>query len=183
MMLTSDVELLEGMPVAYIKSLNSIVVSDLHLGYEGAMAKRGTLVPKVNLKKILETLERAISDTKAGKIIITGDIKHDFSDIETDEFSELYDLINFLKQKGVAPALVKGNHDNFIERYKEPFKLAVYKQEADVGNYLFFHGEEVPTIPKRHFEMFMMGQEHPLYRHNQSHRQEGKTEMLPIREL
>ncbi len=161
MMLTNDVELLEGMRIAFIKSLNSIVASDFHLGYEGAMTKSGVFVPKVNLSKIIESLSAAISTTGANRLIIVGDLKHDFSDIETDEFNELHDLMAFLKQKKVAPVLIKGNHDNFVERYSEPFKLLVCGKEADIGNYLFFHGDELPEIPSNRPTMLVMGQEHP----------------------
>lgn len=161
MILTSDVELLDGMPVAYIRSLNSIVASDLHLGYEGAMAKNGVFIPKVNLKKILENFDKALSKSGADKIIVTGDIKHDFSDLEADEFNELYDMINFLKQRDVSPILIKGNHDNFVERYKEPFKITVHRQEAVIGDYLFFHGEELPGVQNKRPNMLIMGHEHP----------------------
>jgi uncharacterized protein len=160
-MLTDDVELLDGMPVAFIKSINSIVASDFHLGYEGAMTKSGVFVPKVNLNSIIETLGKAISSTGADRLIIVGDLKHDFSDIEADEFNELHDLMTFLKQKKVAPVLVKGNHDNFVERYREPFNLLVYGKEADINNYLFFHGDELPKIPSKNPRMLIMGQEHP----------------------
>lgn len=161
MKLTKDIELIDGMPIAFIKSLNSIIASDFHLGYEGAMAKNGMFVPKINLKRILENLDKALAKSGADKIIIVGDIKHDFSNIETDEFNELNDLMNFLKRRKVSPVLIKGNHDNFVERYREPFKLAVRGQEAPIGDYLFFHGEKLPTIPKRRPGMLIMGQEHP----------------------
>jgi len=161
MMLTSDVELLDGLPIAFIKSLNSIVASDFHLGYEAALAKSGVFAPKVNLKKILESLGKAITKSGADRIIIVGDIKHDFSDIESEEFNELYDLMNFLKQEKISPVLIKGNHDNFVERYREPFKLAVHGEEASIGDYLFFHGEEIPKLPKKQPRMLIMGQEHP----------------------
>jgi hypothetical protein len=161
MRLTDDVELLEGMPIAFIKSLNAMIASDFHLGYEGAMTKNGMFVPKVNLKRIIENLGKALAESGADRIIIVGDIKHDFSNIESDEFNELYDLMNFLKQRKVSPVLIKGNHDNFVERYSESFKLAVHDQEALIGDYLFFHGDELPRIPKKSPRMLIMGQEHP----------------------
>ncbi len=161
MMLTDDIELLDGMPIAFIKSLNSIVASDFHLGYEGAMTKSGVFAPKVNLNKIMEILEKAISRTGADRLIIVGDLKHDFSNIESDEFNELYDLMAFLKRKKVSPVLIKGNHDNFVERYREPFNLLVHAKEAEIGGYLFFHGDELPKIPSKDPTMLIMGQEHP----------------------
>jgi hypothetical protein len=160
MMLNEDIELIDGLPVIYIKSLDAIVVADLHLGYEGVMAKRGTLLPKINLKRILETLDKVLQKTKAKRIIVDGDIKNEFSDVDQEEFNELYDFINFMKERKVQTTLIKGNHDNFVERYKEPFKLEVFRQEAKLSRYLFFHGEELPKDTKK-VKMLIMGHEHP----------------------
>ncbi|MGC8647773.1 MAG: metallophosphoesterase [Candidatus Micrarchaeia archaeon] len=162
MELTKDVELLEGMPVAYIKSLGAIVVADLHLGYEAYLAKSGIFAPKANLKKILEVLSKALEMTKASTLIIDGDIKNEFSTVEPEEFNELYDLISFARDRKIALQLIKGNHDNFVERYKEPFKLNVYRQQAFIGKYLFFHGEEMPRMSEKEKpSMMIMGHEHP----------------------
>ena len=160
MMLTNDVELLDGLPIAYIKSINALVVADLHLGYEGVMAKKGTLLPKVNLKKITEMITDAVKRTGAATIIVDGDIKNEFSTVDEEEFNELFDFINFAKERKVSLILIKGNHDNFVERYKEPFKLTVARQELKIGKYLFFHGEELPNELKG-TEMLVMGHEHP----------------------
>lgn len=160
-MLNKDVELLEGLPIAFIRSINAIVVADLHLGNEAYLAKSGIFAPKVNLKKILELITKALDKTHARSIIIDGDIKNEFSTVEPDEFNELYDFINFAREKKAALYLIKGNHDNFVERYKEPFKLNVYRQQAVIGKYLFFHGEEMPKIEGKGIKMLVMGHEHP----------------------
>ncbi len=174
MKLTDDVVLLDGLPIAHIKSLDSLVVADLHLGYEGVMAKKGVFLPKVNLKKILASLTDAIEKTGARKIIVDGDIKNEFSTVEQEEFNELYDFINFAKDKKVELTLIKGNHDNFVERYKEPFKLQVFRQEAKISGYLFFHGEELPVDTKG-VKMLVMGHEHPAIG---VYNQVGKKEKL-----
>jgi putative SbcD/Mre11-related phosphoesterase len=160
MMLDDDIELIDGLPIAFIRSLKSIVISDPHLGYEGVMAKQGVLIPKVNLREMAESLAKAIKLTKAEKIIVDGDIKNEFSKVDQEEFNELYDFIEFAKNNGMELVLVKGNHDNFVERYKEPFKLKVYAQEALIGKYLFFHGEEFPARAAE-CSMLIMGHEHP----------------------
>ncbi len=161
MRLTDDVELLDGLPVAFIKSLDAIVVADLHLGYEGVMAKQGLFLPKVNLKKIFTIIKNAINKTQAKTIIVNGDIKNEFSKVDEEEFNELFDFINFVKQLDVSLILIKGNHDNFVDRYKDPFKLKIYQQEAKLGDYLFFHGEELPNDLSSGVKMLIMGHEHP----------------------
>ncbi|MCL4379381.1 MAG: metallophosphoesterase [Candidatus Marsarchaeota archaeon] len=161
MQLNDDVELLDGLPVIFIKSIDSLVIADPHLGYEGVMAKKGVLIPKVNLKHICTILDRAIKATKAKTLIVDGDIKNEFSTVDEEEFNELYDFINFAKERQVSLVLIKGNHDNFVERYRDAFKLQIYGQEADIGGYLFFHGEELPIGMNDGTKMLVMGHEHP----------------------
>ncbi len=161
MKLTSDVELIEGLPIVYIRSLNMLAISDLHLGYEGAMANKGAFIPKVNLKHILDTLKNALDKKNRIKsLMITGDIKNTFSDVITDELNELYDLADFCKNHEVEIALVKTKHDNFVERYSERMGLKVYKDQIEIEKYVFFHGDKEPVIGAD-TRMLIMGHEHP----------------------
>ncbi len=161
MKIGNDIEILEGLPVLYIKSLSAIVCTDLHLGYEGVVADRGTFLPKANLRHIKETIKKAVSMRKPGRIIVDGDIKNEFSQVHVEEFNETHEFVNFLrKDLGLeAITLIKGNHDNFIDRLKEPFRLELYSQEALINEYLFFHGEELPS--SRGGKMLIMGHVHP----------------------
>ena len=161
MMLDRDVELLDGLPIAYIRSLDALVLSDLHLGYESHMAKKGVFIPKANLKKILGELEVALRIKKARQIIVVGDIKNDFSTVGDDEFNELYEIIQLCKKKKVELMLIKGNHDNFIDRYKESFRIGVFSNEARIEGYLFFHGDKVPKLTGKRPRMLISGHEHP----------------------
>jgi hypothetical protein len=159
--LTNDVELVDGLPVAYIKSLDSIVLSDIHLGYEGVMAKKGMLFPKVNLNNVIKVVGSALEATGAGRIIVDGDIKNEFSKVDLEEFNELYDFATFVNGTGAQLTLIKGNHDNFVDRYSGPLKFSVFRQEAALGKYFFFHGEELPKKIAKETKMMIMGHEHP----------------------
>ncbi len=68
------------------------------------------------------SLKPLFGTRKAKQIIVVGDIKNDFSTVGDDEFNELYEIIQLCKRKKVELVLIKGNHDNFIDRYKEPFE-------------------------------------------------------------
>ena len=161
-MLDKDVELIDGLAAAYIKSIKSMVVSDLHLGYESHMAKRGVFVPKVNLKKITKDMEAVASKRDVNSVIVVGDIKNEFSNVEQDEFNELYDIIRFCREKKLGLVLVKGNHDNFIDRYRDSLNLKTYTGEAIIGDYLFFHGDRLPKLSgKGNIKMLISGHEHP----------------------
>ncbi len=160
MKLTEDIELIEGFPIMYIKSINALVVSDIHLGYEGVMAKRGILIPKVNLISILEMLKKAIDAKNPERIIINGDMKNEFSHIDTEEFDEMSKMVKFSEKVGIKLTLIKGNHDNFVDRYRQQFNIDIHEQSIRIGGYLFFHGERIPPKNKK-VEMFIMGHEHP----------------------
>ena len=160
MMLNEDIYLPDGLPVAYIKSINTLVVSDLHLGYEGMMAKRGMLIPKVNLRSIEDIITKSAEETGAKSIIVNGDIKNEFSNVETEEFNEMLDLIRMAERLGLRMTLIKGNHDNFVDRYREAFHLEIHSQSANIGEYMFIHGERRPVIRGRP-RMMIMGHEHP----------------------
>ncbi|MGI0100387.1 MAG: metallophosphoesterase [Candidatus Micrarchaeaceae archaeon] len=160
MRIDSDVELLDGLTVAYIKSINCLAVADLHLGYESHMARNGVFIPKANLRRILSALGRSLDQTGARGIIVVGDIKNEFSTVEHDEFNELYDIMEFCKERGAPLTLVKGNHDNYIDRYRDKFKLKT-RGDADIGGYLFFHGNKLPKLSGKKPKMLISGHEHP----------------------
>ena len=63
---------------------NTLVIGDLHIGYEKAMMKSGILMPEIQVKDILEDLEKILNKIKIErkkikKIIFLGDIKHFFN--------------------------------------------------------------------------------------------------------
>ena len=160
MRIDSDMNAVDGLPILYIRSLNMLVAADLHLGYEGIMSDNGVFLPKANLKSILSSIDKAIMATGAKTLLVDGDIKNEFSKVHIEEFNELYDFILHMNEKGVDLLLIKGNHDNFVERYKDAFKLKVYRQEHVIGKYAFFHGEEIPQDIKG-TSVLIMGHEHP----------------------
>jgi len=163
MLLKNDIELIDGLPVAYLRSIKSLVISDLHLGYESAMAKNGVFIPKANLKSILEILGKAASGRDVETLVIVGDIKNEFSKVDPDELNELNSLLSFVKSKRIVPILVMGNHDNYIESYSKQLEIKVHHNEAVIGGYLFVHGDKrlTETALKENPKMLIIGHEHP----------------------
>ncbi len=156
-----DVEILDGLPVLYIKSLSAIVCTDLHLGYEGVAAGRGAFLPKANLRKAKETVAKAVGMRHPDRIIVDGDIKNEFSQVHAEEFNETREFVTFLRSelKLGSITLIKGNHDNFIDRLRVPFGIELHAQEALLNGYLFFHGEALPSSSEA--RMLIMGHVHP----------------------
>lgn len=161
MKLDGDVEILDGLPLLHIKSLSALICSDLHLGYEGVMADRGTFLPKVNLKNIKDIVKKGARLADPTTLIVNGDIKNEFSDVHVEEFNEFRDFMTFVTSETRIKrvVLIKGNHDNFIDRLKKPLGFEMHTQEATLGRYLFFHGEELPHSSAGKF--LIMGHVHP----------------------
>lgn len=160
-MLRKDIEMLDGLPVLFIRPLSALVCTDLHLGYEGVMADNGTFLPKINLKNAKLILSKAAKETLPECLIVDGDIKNEFSKVHAEEFNEFGEFMRFVKEDlGIDRViLVKGNHDNFIDRLKSALGFEVYTQEALLGDFLFFHGEELPK--EKGGKVLVMGHVHP----------------------
>ncbi len=137
-----------------------IIISDTQIGYEESLNKKGFLIPRFQNKDILKRLEKIIKVTKPKKIIINGDIKHEFSTISETEWRHTIRLIDFLTSKAEL-ILIKGNHDT---------KLApiARKKGIQLIDYILFedtyicHGHKIPK--NKEFDKskrVIIGHEHP----------------------
>ena len=132
-----------------------LVISDLHLGFEGALAEQGVSIPRFQRRVILERLGKMLDRNKAEQVVIAGDFKHEFSKNLVDEWVEVKQVLRFLKDR-VKPVLVRGNHDNYLATILGDLNLPL-NSRADVGGYTVVHGhEEVSTL-----HPIIMGHEHP----------------------
>ena len=161
MRLNQNIEIVDGLPFLFMRNDLMLVCSDLHLGYEGVMARRGIFLPKKNLNTIKSIFSEAVKRTGARQLIVTGDVKNDFSDITDEEYSELTELISFLKEdlKMKNIILIKGNHDNFLNRIKHIPGMTIRDQEFLSGRMLFIHGDSMPK--ETEWDTVIMGHVHP----------------------
>jgi len=140
---------------------NYLIISDLHLGYEEALNADGIMIPKFQYEKIINRLEKIVSATEAHKIIINGDLKHEFGKINRQEWREVISFINFLKENFDEIILIKGNHDNFTKFIAEKNDLRVY-ESFSLQDYLIIHGDRIPKDFKGIREdTIIIGHEHP----------------------
>jgi uncharacterized protein len=139
----------------YLKKEKILIISDLHLGYEEALNKQGYLIPRFQFEEIIKKLKSILKKVNPNKIIINGDLKHEFGNISKLEWKQVTDLIDFFKNKEII--LIKGNHDNILGPIakKKNVKL-VDKYETD--NILITHGHKVP---KKLNKTIIIGHEHP----------------------
>ncbi len=135
-----------ALPALYIKPLNALCIADLHLGYEGIMAEHyGLFLPKVQFQEEMENLKLLLStfDKLPEKIILNGDVKHEFSETSYHEFREVGELLSFLEKNFEKIIIVKGNHDNFIARVTRKFEKVELVECYEEKNFVFFHGHKM----------------------------------------
>src|SRR2546427_220871 len=96
-----------------LRDERALVISDLHLGFEGALAEQGVSIPRFQRRVILERLGQMFDRTKAEQVIIAGDFKHEFSKNLVDEWVEVKQVLRFIRDRA-KPVLVRGNHDNYL---------------------------------------------------------------------
>ncbi len=151
---------------------NSLIIADTHIGYEEAINKQGVLIPRFQFDKIIKRLERIFKQLNAGKsnklkkIIINGDIKHEFGVISETEWRHTIRLLDFLLQYCEEIILIKGNHDTILGPIakKRNIKIVDY---LSIDDNLIMHGDKLAdklNIDKKLFKRIntiIIGHEHP----------------------
>src|SRR5437867_11909939 len=79
-----------------LRDERALVISDLHLGFEGALAEQGVSIPRFQRRVILERLGKMLDRGKAKKVVIAGDFKHKFSKSLVDEWVDVMQVLQFL---------------------------------------------------------------------------------------
>jgi hypothetical protein len=138
-----------------LRDERTAVISDLHLGFEGALAEQGVSIPRFQRRVILERLGALLDRSKAERVVVAGDFKHEFSRNLVDEWVEVKQVLRFIRERA-EPVLVRGNHDNFLATILGDLRLTLHER-ADIGGVTIVHGhEDVSTLTP-----IVMGHEHP----------------------
>ena len=134
-----------------------LIVNDLHLGYEEALHRKGILVPKFQLQEIIKEMESIISQVKPTKIIVNGDLKHEFGTVLKQEWKEVLLFLDFCLRNCKEVIIIQGNHDPLIKPIAEKRGIMILR-EYKIGNTIIVHGDKIiPTNAKR----LIIGHEHP----------------------
>jgi len=134
---------------------NSLIVADLHLGYEVAMAREGFYLPRV-FHEVVGRLKAILERERPKRLIINGDLKHSF----VPEWRERQELKAFVEE--VSPhveevVLVRGNHD-VGARWLEKLGVEIL-DGATLYGWTVVHGHRLVEG-----ERFIIGHEHPSIR-------------------
>jgi len=125
----------------YFKKKKVLVIADLHIGYEEMLNKQGVLIPRHQLKDIIDRLDKIFSKCKPKTIVVNGDLKHEFGTISEQEWRDTLKVIDYLGRKGKL-VLVKGNHDTILGPISKKRNIELV-EHYKIGDALIAHGDEI----------------------------------------
>ena len=136
---------------------SALVFADVHLGFEGALNRQGVLVPPFQYREVTEHLNLALKAARPKKVVINGDLKHEFGGISGQEWAEVMRFLDGLN--GYDVTLVKGNHDTIIGPIAGRGNVKLVN-DLKLGTTLFVHGDKEPGSLKG-VKTVVIGHEHP----------------------
>lgn len=164
--ISSTIEILPGIFIVdLVLQLDSgkertIVVGDVHIGYEEALNKQGILVPRFHFAEIIGRMERIIDLTNPGKIILLGDVKHEFGTISDQEWRETLQFLDLLLSRAKKVILIRGNHDTILGPIARKRGLEIVPFVIHDG-ILLMHGDQLPKLMPPGITTIIIGHEHP----------------------
>ncbi|MFH1774194.1 MAG: metallophosphoesterase [Methanobacteriota archaeon] len=132
-----------------------IVIADLHLGVEHEFSENGIIIQSQS-KKMEDKIIKLLKISKAKKLIILGDLKHNIPKISWQEYAEIPKFIDSLSRHAKL-ILIKGNHDGNLEKLLP--KLRILKKFSIGKDALLTHGHMSET--ELDYNCIIMGHNHP----------------------
>jgi len=147
----------------YLPEHKIFVISDIHIGYEESLNRQGILIPRNNYNDLLLRLEKTLEGIKKKniieKIVINGDLIHEFGKISKKEKDLINRFVKFLSDYG-SVILIEGNHDKALKYFVN--EKIILKDSLVLGEILIIHGDK--TISKdllKKIKTIIIGHEHP----------------------
>ena len=148
---------------------DTLVISDVHIGYEEAINKQGILLPRlqfVEMAKRMEKIFRELPNKNLDKIIINGDLKHEFGTISEQEWRNTLKFHDLLARHCKEIILIKANDDTTLGPIakKRNVKAVDYYVvgSANRNKILIAHGDKVHgKLLLKKISTIIIGHEHP----------------------
>lgn len=140
---------------------SALVIADIHIGYEEALNKQGVLVPRQqfeDMAKRMEKIFRRLKGKRIERIVVNGDLKHEFGTISEQEWRNTLKFIDLLAKRCNEVVLVKGNHDTILGPIARK-RHAKVVNNIGIGKVLVCHGNKMCNI--KNYDTIIIGHEHP----------------------
>ncbi|MDP4038999.1 MAG: metallophosphoesterase [Candidatus Pacearchaeota archaeon] len=143
-----------------------LVIGDLHLGYEGSLRSSGLMIPLDLYKLVMGDFEEIFKylgseNVKLDKIVLLGDLKHEFGSILKEEWDYIGRVLIYLRKKCGELIVIEGNHDKILQPILKNVN-AVGNDYFIWGEIAFMHGDKsFKELEKKEIKCWVMGHGHP----------------------
>lgn len=155
--------LLHPHPAALLKTqkTRTIIIADLHLGWEMALTQKGIHVP-TQAPRLLKKLTDLIATYKPDQLLVLGDVKHTVATAEMGEWQDVPSFFGELKKQVKNTLVVRGNHDGNLEPLLPEDTRILPANGTIIGEVGFFHGHQWPSPTLLECRTIVMGHVHPV---------------------
>lgn len=138
---------------------DALVLGELHIGMESEIFSKGISTPS-GTKDMEKRILKIIKSTKAKKLIILGDVKHNYLKISKQEAREIPSFFEELCKKAEVHVTL-GNHDGLLQQILPP-QVIVHPTEGLLYKDSFFlHGNAWPSKEVIKAKTLFMAHIHP----------------------
>ncbi len=138
-----------------------LVISDLHLGWEGHLSKKGVHIPS-QTPKIKKRLLKLIQETTPKQLIILGDVKDAITRVPMKDWKDIPEFFEDIQEQVSEIQIIPGNHDGNLEPLL-PENIKIVSTSGisfkDVG---LFHGHSWPAPELFGCRSIITGHVHPM---------------------
>lgn len=157
--LIEGVEVVNELPVIYLRKYRMALLADTHIGFEEEMAEKGIYIPRFQKKKLMGILEEVFNSVNVEVLTVVGDFKHKFDELGRIERLELNEIIRYILSRVRRFIVIRGNHDNYLSILTRKFNFEFIDQ-LNIDDFLIVHGHN--RLPeKTNVKYVIIGHEHP----------------------
>ena len=139
----------------------TLVVADLHIGWEVPLAKEGVHVPS-QTAKLQERLLQIVKKVKPRAVLFLGDVKHTIAKAEVEEWRDIPEFFEVLLKNVKEIMVIPGNHDGNLEPLLPEEVKILPSTGIKIEDTGFFHGHTWPSPELLECKNLVIGHLHPV---------------------
>lgn len=140
---------------------DTLVIADLHIGYEKELEERGVRLPS-QTSRMIDSVSEILRKRDFKKLVINGDFKHNIPKSTWQEYSEIPEAVDRWLKDLSEIHLIPGNHDGGIERFL-PSDVIVHDSSGWISEGVgFFHGHAWPSDEVLETGQVVVAHNHPM---------------------
>jgi putative SbcD/Mre11-related phosphoesterase len=137
-----------------------LVVADLHIGLEMELKEAGFILPS-QTEKMIDRLLQLLEDSKAEKLVVIGDLKHNIPQTSRQEWDEIPMLVQAAQEHVDSVEILPGNHDGGIRKVLSDDVKIWTSRGTVIGEVGLFHGHAWPSKEVMESKTAIMAHDHP----------------------